>query len=82
MRLVLQQPRRARCKARQARALDAAGVKYSPKGIEVDAHLRGPYNRQMLYRLRPELFVSVYVREDLWDAYLAEQSSGMPKPRM
>jgi hypothetical protein len=36
----------------------------------VDAHLRSPYNKQMIFGLRPGVFVSVYVREDLWRAFL------------
>lgn len=36
----------------------------------VDAALRVAYNRQMLYGLRPGVLVSVYVREDLWQALL------------
>jgi hypothetical protein len=37
----------------------------------VDACLRGDYNRQMTYGLRPEVFLHVYAREDLWQAFLA-----------
>lgn len=36
----------------------------------VDAHLRAEYNRQMLFGLRPGVFLSVYVREDLWQAFV------------
>jgi uncharacterized protein (TIGR03663 family) len=41
----------------------------------VGVHLRGAYNQQMIYRLRPEVFVSVYVREDLWQKFLSAASS-------
>jgi uncharacterized protein (TIGR03663 family) len=34
----------------------------------IDAHLRAAYNRQMIYGLRPGVLLSVYVREDLWQA--------------
>jgi uncharacterized protein (TIGR03663 family) len=34
----------------------------------VDATLRGAYNRQMLFGLRPGVLLSVYVRDDLWRA--------------
>jgi hypothetical protein len=40
----------------------------------VDAHLRAAYNKQMLFGLRPGVFVSVYVRDDLW------QAATMPGP--
>jgi uncharacterized protein (TIGR03663 family) len=32
----------------------------------VDAHLRAAYNKQMIYGLRPGVFLLVYVRQDLW----------------
>jgi uncharacterized protein (TIGR03663 family) len=41
----------------------------------VDAGLPAEYNQQMLVRFRPEVFASVYVREDLWEAFLAEQAA-------
>jgi len=37
----------------------------------VDAGLRAEYNRQMMYGLRPGVLLSVYVRDDLWQAMLA-----------
>ena len=40
----------------------------------VDAHLRGAYNQQMMYGLRPGVVVNVYVREDLWEAFLEAAS--------
>ena len=32
--------------------------------------LQENYNSQMLFRLRPEVFLRVYVRQDLWEAFL------------
>jgi uncharacterized protein (TIGR03663 family) len=43
----------------------------------VDAHLRSAYNQQMMFGLRPGVFVSAYVREDLWRAFL-ESGAGRP----
>lgn len=43
---------------------------------DIDAHLRGPYNRQMIYGLRPGVLLSVYVREGLWQAFLAAAERG------
>jgi predicted membrane-bound mannosyltransferase len=40
---------------------------------DVDAKLRAGYNRQMIFCLRPEVFLAGYVREDLWEAFLAAQ---------
>jgi len=40
----------------------------------VDAALRGAYNRQMLFGLRPGVFLSVYVRDDLWQAFCRRQT--------
>lgn len=37
---------------------------------QVGPHLQVVYNQQMLFRLRPEVFVRVYVRQDLWEAFL------------
>jgi hypothetical protein len=37
----------------------------------VNARLSTAYNQQMMFGLRPEVFVSVYVREDLWQAFRA-----------
>ncbi len=43
----------------------------------IDAHLRASYNKQMIFGLRPGVLVSVYVRDDLWQAFLAaSQQSG------
>lgn len=33
-------------------------------------YLQAPYNQQMLFRLRPEVFVRIYVRQELWEAFL------------
>ncbi|MBM4018652.1 MAG: TIGR03663 family protein [Planctomycetes bacterium] len=41
----------------------------------VDAALKGQYNRQSIYGLRPAVLLSVYVRQDIWDAMLAQQAS-------
>jgi uncharacterized protein (TIGR03663 family) len=41
---------------------------------EVDAALPSVYNRQMMYGLRPDVLVHVYVGEDLWEAFLASRS--------
>ena len=42
----------------------------------VDAHLRAAYNQQMMHGLRPGVLVNVYVREDLWAAFLSAGPSG------
>ena len=57
---------------REARQLPPPAVIMltSESQAEVDAHLRGDYNRQMMYGLRPGVVVMVYVREDLWQAFL------------
>ncbi|MHB1037815.1 MAG: flippase activity-associated protein Agl23 [Pirellulales bacterium] len=39
----------------------------------VDAHLAAAYNKQMIYGLQPGVLLSVYVREDVWNAFLAAQ---------
>jgi predicted membrane-bound mannosyltransferase len=36
----------------------------------VDLQLRAAYNRQMMFGLRPNVFLAVYVRQGLWQAYL------------
>jgi uncharacterized protein (TIGR03663 family) len=36
----------------------------------VDDHLRKAYNKQMIFGLRPGVLMSVYVRDDLWQAFL------------
>ena len=41
----------------------------------VDAQLPGAYNRQMIFGLRPGVLLNVYVREDLWAAFLSANSS-------
>ncbi len=38
---------------------------------QVDAALPAAYNQQMMFGLRPDVLVHVYVREDLWEAFLA-----------
>jgi len=37
----------------------------------VDANLRADYNKLMTYGLRPTVLLSVYVREDLWQAFVS-----------
>ena len=41
---------------------------------QVDAALPAVYNQQMMYGLRPGVLVHVYVREDLWEAFVASRS--------
>ena len=41
----------------------------------VDASLRAAYNRQMSYGLQPGVRLSVYAREDLWDAFVKSMES-------
>ena len=41
---------------------------------DVDAAFPGAYNQQMIYGIRPGVLLSVYVRNDLWEAFL--QSAG------
>jgi hypothetical protein len=48
---------------------------------EVDAKLRAPYNRQMIFGLRPEVLLSAYVREDLWEAFLAAAATAQEPTR-
>jgi uncharacterized protein (TIGR03663 family) len=42
--------------------------------LQVDAALPAVYNRQMIFGLRAGVLVHVYVREDLWAAFVAIQS--------
>jgi len=37
----------------------------------IDARLRAGYAKQMIFGLRPGVLISVYVREDLWQAFIA-----------
>lgn len=41
---------------------------------QVDAALPAIYNQQMMYGLRPDVLVHVYVRKDLWEAFVASRS--------
>ncbi|NLF70785.1 MAG: TIGR03663 family protein [Candidatus Anammoximicrobium sp.] len=41
---------------------------------QVDPVLPAAYNRQMMFGLRPEVLVHVYVREDLWPAFVATRA--------
>jgi predicted membrane-bound mannosyltransferase len=45
----------------------------------VDARLRASYNKQRIVSLRPEVFLAVYVRQDLWDAFLLRAQQPNPK---
>jgi hypothetical protein len=38
---------------------------------QVDAALPAAYKQQMMFGLRPDVLVHVYVREDLWQAFIA-----------
>jgi len=49
---------------------DAAVVITSPEAQPaLDAHLRGRYDKRMLFGLRPTVVMSVYVEEGLWKAF-------------
>ncbi len=37
---------------------------------QMEPFLTAAYNQQMLFRLRPEVFLRVYVRQDLWEAFV------------
>jgi uncharacterized protein (TIGR03663 family) len=39
-------------------------------GDQIEPLLPAQYNGQMLFRLRPEVFLRVYVRQDVWEAFL------------
>jgi hypothetical protein len=41
---------------------------------QVDAALPAAYNQQMMFGLRPDVLVHVYVREDLWEAFVAARA--------
>ncbi len=41
---------------------------------QVDAALPAAYNQQMMFGLRPDVLVHVYVREDLWQAFVATRT--------
>jgi uncharacterized protein (TIGR03663 family) len=42
----------------------------------VAARLKGPYNRQSMYGLRPTVFLNVWVRESLWEKMLSGEGKG------
>jgi predicted membrane-bound mannosyltransferase len=42
----------------------------------VDARLKGGYNRQSMYGLRPTVFLNVWVRESLWEKMLSGEGKG------
>jgi uncharacterized protein (TIGR03663 family) len=46
----------------------------------IEKQLRGPYNRQAKYGLRPGVLLALYVQEDLWQAFLAAEGGGAPTP--
>jgi len=41
---------------------------------QIDAALPAAYNQQMMFGLRPDVLVHVYVREDLWQAFVATRA--------
>lgn len=42
---------------------------------QVDAALPDAYNQQMMYGLRPDVLLHVYVREALWESFVASRSN-------
>jgi uncharacterized protein (TIGR03663 family) len=42
----------------------------------VEERLKGPYNRQSIYGLRPTVLLQVWVRESLWEKMLSGESKG------
>jgi uncharacterized protein (TIGR03663 family) len=59
--------------ARDAAAAPAPAVIILTPDVQsqVDAALPAGYNRQMLFGLRPDVLVHLYVREDLWGPFVA-----------
>ena len=56
--------------------LDADVIVTSPEIQDrLDARLRGRYVRPGLYGLRPDVHLALYVREALWQAFLARQGA-------
>lgn len=47
---------------------------------ELDARLRGKYNRMSMFGIRPGVVLTVYVRDDLWQAFLDRQRDARPSP--
>lgn len=47
---------------------------------ELDKRLRGSYNKQGIYGLRPGVRMMVYVDERLWEAFLSQQAAPRPAP--
>jgi len=47
---------------------------------ELDNRLRGSYNKQAIYGLRPGVLMMVYVDERLWDAFLLQQAGPTTAP--
>ena len=57
--------------------LDADVIVTSPEIQErLDARLRGTYARPGLYGLRPGVLLTLYVRDALWQSFLAWQGAG------
>ena len=42
----------------------------------VEQKLKGPYNRQSMYGLRPTVLLQVWVRENLWERMVSGESKG------
>ena len=47
---------------------------------DLDKRLRGSYNKQGIYGLRPGVLLMVYVDERLWDTFLLQQAGPRPAP--
>jgi len=47
---------------------------------ELDKRLRGSYNKQGIYGLRPGVLMMVYVDERLWETFLSQQAAPRPAP--
>jgi len=59
---------------------DAAVVILSPKvQAEVDARLKGRYNKQAMFGLRPGVLLLVYVDDALWETFQARQATATPR---
>jgi uncharacterized protein (TIGR03663 family) len=57
---------------------DAAVIITSPEcEVALEARLRGRYNSQSMFGLRPDVLLRVYVQEDLWDAAMARRSGAV-----
>jgi len=47
---------------------------------ELDKRLRGSYNKQGIYGLRPGVLMMVYVDERLWETFLSQPAAPRPAP--